>query len=186
MSSSMTYGPSALRTPANFITVVRMLATPLMIAIVLHDRNSYVPAAMWLILALTDGADGFLARRQGATRSGAFLDPLADKVIVFGVLAALVYLGRIAFLPVGIMGVREIVISLYRSLLAKGGISVPARMLGKLKMVAQVVVVEMCLLPFTSTHVLAIDSVAWLATGLAVVSAGQYLRDTIRGPAQAI
>lgn len=176
MTQPMTYGPSALRTPANLITVVRMLAAPVMIALVLHDRYSYTPAVAWLFLSVTDGADGYVARRHGTTKSGAFLDPLADKILVFGVFAALVYLGKVALIPVVIMGVREIVISIYRSVVLRKGISVPARMLGKLKMVVQLLVIELAILPISGLE-RAVTVLLWVATFLAVASGVQYLMD---------
>ncbi len=74
------YGPTAIRTTANLITLLRILATPVVVLFVLYDKGSYWSAAMWFVLALTDGFDGFIARKQGATKSGAFLDPLAESI----------------------------------------------------------------------------------------------------------
>ena len=58
------------------------------------DRRPTAPrgrrSSLWIALCVTDGIDGYLARRQGTTRSGAFLDPLADKVLVLGAMVALV------------------------------------------------------------------------------------------------
>ncbi len=176
MTSPSTYGPTAIRTPANLITALRILATPLVILLVLHDRRSYAPAIIWFVLAMTDGFDGFVARRQGATRSGAFLDPLADKIMVFGAFFGLVYLGRVALVPVVIMALREVGISLYRSVVARSGISVPARLLGKIKMILQLLVIELALLPKVSDTTL-VDRLTWVATAFALASAFQYLYD---------
>ena len=85
------------------------------------------------MLAGTDGLDGWLARRQGTTRSGAFLDPLADKVLVLGAMSALVAIDRWWWVPVALIAAREIAISLYRSWVARQGVSVPARPLAKVK-----------------------------------------------------
>ncbi len=84
-------------------------------------------------LAGTDGIDGWLARRHGTTRSGAFLDPLADKFLVLGAMFALVADHRFSWVPVVIIAVREVAISLYRIVAARHGVSVPARALAKLK-----------------------------------------------------
>ena len=97
--------------------------------------------------AVTDGVDGYLARRHGTTRSGAFLDPLADKVLVLGAMVALVAKGVFWWLPVALIAVREVGISAYRSLLGRRGISVPARGLAKVKTVVQEVAVGFALLP---------------------------------------
>ena len=84
------FGPSAVATPANAISVLRLLlAIPLFLMIV-DDPSSWTALALWIVLSATDGVDGWLARKQGTTRSGAFLDPLADKVLVLGAMWALV------------------------------------------------------------------------------------------------
>lgn len=175
--STSTYGPSALKTPANAITALRILATPFVIYMVLHDHGSYLPVVIWFFLSVSDGADGFIARRQGATRSGAFLDPLADKIIVFGVFAVLVNLGRISIWPVMIMAVREVAISVYRSILLRRGISVPAKMLGKLKMTSQLLVIGFALFPVSPWQGRVVPPLMYIATMLAILSGVQYYID---------
>ena len=97
------YGPSALATPANAVTIIRLLVSPALLVMILREPSSWAAVAMWFVLAVTDGIDGALARRFGTTRSGAFLDPLADKVLVLGALFALVAAGRFAWLPVALI-----------------------------------------------------------------------------------
>ena len=126
-------GPSALLTPANAITVVRLLATPVVIVLIMLWGASWFTFVFGGLLALSDGIDGWLARRQGTTRSGAFLDPLADKVVVLGALFALVAKGIIWWLPVVIIAVREVAMSIYRSVVGRHGISIPARNSAKVK-----------------------------------------------------
>ncbi len=171
------YGPTAIRTTANLITLLRILATPVVVLFVLYDKGSYWSAAMWFVLALTDGFDGFIARKQGATKSGAFLDPLADKLMVFATFGALVYLGRISIWLVLVMGARELAVSFYRTFALRRGISVPARALGKLKMVSQLFVIELALLPNYQAFSWFIPPLMILATALALLSAFQYFRD---------
>src|ERR1700738_4327616 len=146
------FGPSALATPANGITVARLLAPPLLVLVVLHYRTSWLTVTAWLVLAGTDGIDGWLARRHGTTRSGAFLDPLADKFLVLAAMSGLVAIRRWWWVPVGLIASREIVISLYRSFVARQGISVPARPLAKLKTWVQDLAVGAALLPLTERH----------------------------------
>ena len=131
------FGPSALATPANGITVTRLLAAPLFVVLLVHDRASWAVFAAWVALAGTDGIDGWLARRHGTTRSGAFLDPLADKFLVLGALCALVAIHRFWWVPVAVIAARELGISLYRSWVARQGVSVLARPLGKAKTLVQ-------------------------------------------------
>ena len=109
------FGPSALLTPANLVTLTRLALVPLLVALIIADPVSWGTFSLAFVLAATDGIDGYIARRQGSTRSGAFLDPLADKVLVLGALFALVAAGRVWWVPVALITLREVVISVYRS-----------------------------------------------------------------------
>ena len=75
------YGDEAIATPANLVTIARLiLAVPTLLLIV-DQGSSWLTVSLWFLLTTTDGLDGWLARRDGTTRSGAFLDPLADKFL---------------------------------------------------------------------------------------------------------
>jgi CDP-diacylglycerol--glycerol-3-phosphate 3-phosphatidyltransferase len=178
------FEPSALATPANAITAFRLLATPPMILLIVHLGISWVAAAAWLLVASTDFLDGWVARRQGATTSGAFLDPLADKVLVLGALGALAAAGLTSWIPVVLIAGREATISVYRSAVARHGVSVPARPLAKLKTASQDSAVAFILLPITGLHHLWVGhTILWVSVGLALVSGAQYLLDSRRtGP----
>jgi CDP-diacylglycerol--glycerol-3-phosphate 3-phosphatidyltransferase len=172
------YGPSALATPANAITMARMVATPFLVVLVISGGPSYPLVAAWTLLAATDGADGWVARRHGTTRSGAFLDPLADKVIVLAAMAALVSIHRMWWVPVALIGVRELAISAYRSYVGRRGVSVPARPWAKVKTVFQDVAVGLALVPATSAGFRdGVAAVLWAAVALTLVTGGQYLWD---------
>lgn len=178
---------SALATPANAITAVRLLATPLMLLLIIDLKISWVAAVAWLAVASTDFVDGWVARRQGATTSGAFLDPLADKVLVIGALAALASAHLCSWLPVILITGREMVISLYRSAVARRGVSVPARPLAKLKTAFQDSAVGFILMPATGLHALWLGhTILWVSVGLALVSGAQYLLDSRRAPAAVV
>ncbi len=172
------YGPSALATPANALTLTRVLATPFLMALILGDDTAWLAFGMWLALVATDGVDGWLARRQGTTRSGAFLDPLADKVVVLGALAALVSIDRVWWLPVALIAARELAVSAYRSYVGRRGISVPARPWAKVKTLFQDLAVALALVPSTSGGWKAlVGAVLWLSVGLTLVTGAQYLAD---------
>lgn len=169
---------SALATPANAITLMRMLAAPVIIMMIVDLQVSWTTAVVWAAVASTDFLDGWVARRQGATTSGAFLDPLADKVIVIGALAALAAAGLAPWLAVALIAGREVVVSAYRSVVARRGISMPARPLAKLKTASQDLAVGLVLLPLTGRHHLWLGhTLLWVAVGLALVSGAQYLID---------
>jgi CDP-diacylglycerol--glycerol-3-phosphate 3-phosphatidyltransferase len=170
-----TFGPSALATPANAVTLARVAATPFVLAAIASHVSAWGTVALWIVFAGTDGLDGFLARRQGATRSGAFLDPLADKFLVLGALFVLVAKNVFWWLPVALIGARELVISAYRSILGQRGISVPARRSAKLKTVIQTFAVGFALLPTTAKHPTVALATLWVAVALTLVSGVQYL-----------
>jgi CDP-diacylglycerol--glycerol-3-phosphate 3-phosphatidyltransferase len=171
------YGPSALMTPANAVTIIRLLFSPALLVLVAREPSSWGAFALWTVLAFTDGIDGHLARKHGTTRSGAFLDPLADKVLVLGALYALVAAERFVWLPVALITVRELAISVYRTRLGRSGLAVPARPLAKAKTVVQELAVALALLPWTVDHPTLADATLWVAVVFTLVSGAQYLLD---------
>jgi CDP-diacylglycerol--glycerol-3-phosphate 3-phosphatidyltransferase len=179
------YGPSALATPANALTVVRLLAAPILVIMVLHRPTSWLTWAVWTALAGTDGIDGWLARRHGTTRSGAFLDPLADKFLVLGAMFALVASHRFSWVPVAVIAAREVAISLYRVVAARHGVSVPARTLAKAKTMVQAVAVGAMVLPLTGHHPILAVTMLWVAVVLTVVSGVQYFAEARKGASPA-
>jgi CDP-diacylglycerol--glycerol-3-phosphate 3-phosphatidyltransferase len=172
-----TFGPSALITPANGITVLRLLATPLLIALIILWGASWFTLVIWGVLSFTDGIDGWVARRQGTTRSGAFLDPLADKVVVLGALIALVANGTIWWVPVAIIAVREVGMSVYRTVVGRRGVSIPARQSAKIKTLLQDVAIGLCLIPWLSPHHTVLGVAIWVAAALTVFTGAQYYLD---------
>jgi CDP-diacylglycerol--glycerol-3-phosphate 3-phosphatidyltransferase len=170
------FGPSALATPANLLTVARLVLTLPLLAMVLDEGASWPAVVLWIALCVTDGIDGHLARRQGTTRSGAFLDPLADKVLVLGAMAALVATDALPWPPVAIIAVRELGIQALRSYWGKRGLAIPATHLAKAKTVAQELAVGFALLPLTETDATwVVQSLLWVAVALTVVSGVQYV-----------
>jgi CDP-diacylglycerol--glycerol-3-phosphate 3-phosphatidyltransferase len=170
--------PDKLATWANAITVGRLLLSPLMFWAIPGDgTGSWVAFLLWFVLCASDGIDGWIARRHGTTSAGAFLDPLADKVLVLGAMFTLVSTGVFWMVPVVIIAAREFVISVYRVLASGQGISVPATRLAKYKTVAQQFAVAFAVFPLTAldatwTYVVTL----WVAVVLALVSGIQYLR----------
>ncbi len=172
-----TFGPSALATPANALTVGRLLATPVFVGLVVTRGASWVTVAVGVAVAGSDGLDGWLARRQGTTRSGAFLDPLADKAVVVAALATLAAQGRLPWLPVGLIAGREASMSLYRSYVGRRGVSIPARRSAKVKTIVQELAIAACLVPpLAPQRALQLASI-WVAAGWTVVTGVQYLVD---------
>ncbi len=172
------FGPTALATPANAITLTRVVMMPVLIGLILGSGRSWEAFALWFVLGVSDVADGWLARRHGTTRSGAFLDPLADKIIVLGAMAALVAKGIVWWVPVALIASRELAISAYRSYVGRRGVSVPARLSGKVKTWVQDTAVALALVPATSGALdVAAVTVLWMAVGITLTTGVQYLLD---------
>lgn len=170
------FGPSALATPANAVTAGRLLLTGPMVVLIAWLGASWVACVAWLLVAGTDSIDGWVARRQGATRSGAFLDPLADKVAVVAALAALSARGDLWWVPVVLIAARELSLSAYRSVAGRRGISLPASGPAKVKTWAQMIAVGLLLVPPVAHHAQGVAlGVLWFAVALTVLSGLQYL-----------
>ena len=134
------------------LTWARIVAIPLLVGVFYSSlppqTQNLVGTVLFVVFALTDWADGYLARRLNMTSSfGAFLDPVADKFLVTAALLVLVQLHRLdAFVALIIIG-REIAISALREWMAQIGAarSVAVHMLGKLKTVVQMVAIPFLL-----------------------------------------
>ena len=139
----------------NLLTWQRILAIPLLVCVYLvpfdawgeHSRN-LVATILFILASITDWLDGFLARRLGQqTELGAFLDPVADKLLVCVALVMLLDLGRInAGIAIIIIG-REITISALREWMASIGArkSVAVNWMGKVKTAVQMLAIPMLL-----------------------------------------
>jgi CDP-diacylglycerol--glycerol-3-phosphate 3-phosphatidyltransferase len=114
-----------------------------------HGAQEIAASVLFVLASITDGLDGYLARRrQQITTMGMLLDPLADKIMVAGALIALVaYNPQVVkvWIVVVIIG-REFLISGLRSIAASEGFTIQASDLGKLKTVIQIVCVVSAIL----------------------------------------
>ncbi|MCL2345231.1 MAG: CDP-diacylglycerol--glycerol-3-phosphate 3-phosphatidyltransferase [Desulfobulbus sp.] len=171
------------------LTWLRIVAIPLLVALYFlpaawatQGERDLLATALFIAAAVTDWADGYLARKLGQTSAfGAFLDPVADKLMVAAALIVLVQLGRTdAIIAVIIIG-REITISALREWMAKIGAarSVAVSMLGKIKTAAQMTAIPLLLYhaPLFGIDVARLGNwLIWLAALLTLWSMGYYLR----------
>ena len=171
------------------LTWLRIVAIPLLIAVYYLPADwatSYerdlVATLLFCAAALTDWADGYLARKLNQTSAfGAFLDPVADKLMVAAALIVLVQLGRADAIVAMIIIGREITISALREWMAKIGASksVAVSMLGKVKTSAQMLALPMLLFyaPLAGFDMKLIGNwLIWIAALLTLWSMGYYLR----------
>ncbi len=134
------------------MTWARIVAIPLIIGVyylsIEESSKNLIATVLFVVFALTDWLDGYLARKLNQTSAfGAFLDPVADKILVCASLLVLVHLTRVdVFVALIIIG-REIAISALREWMAQIGASksVAVHMIGKLKTVAQMVAIPFLL-----------------------------------------
>ena len=133
----------------NSITLIRILSIPLLIWIMTSSRFSsdngekeLLASALFIASSMTDGIDGYLARKRGQiTTMGILLDPLADKLLISAAFVALVQLNPSlvpAWVAIVVIG-REFLVSGLRSIAASEGFTIEASELGKFKMVVQIV-----------------------------------------------
>ncbi|MEQ1873359.1 MAG: CDP-diacylglycerol--glycerol-3-phosphate 3-phosphatidyltransferase [Ilumatobacteraceae bacterium] len=175
----MPVDPSSVKTWANLVTVARVILAPFMLVLIpdnFSDGGSWAAFGLWFVLCGSDGIDGYLARRHGATTLGAFLDPLADKILVLGAMLILVANDTYWIVPVAITVGRELVISLYRTFVASKGVSVPASKIAKWKTFTQQLSVGFAIAPLTALDATWLwNSLLWVSVVLALISGGQYM-----------
>lgn len=175
----MPVDPSSVKTWANLVTVARVILAPFMLVLIpdsFSDGGSWWAFGLWFVLCGSDGIDGYLARRHGATTLGAFLDPLADKILVLGAMLILVANDTYWIVPVAITVLRELMISLYRTFVASKGVSVPASKVAKWKTVTQQLSVGFAIAPLTALDAKWLwNSLLWVSVALALISGGQYM-----------
>ncbi|HPU79587.1 CDP-diacylglycerol--glycerol-3-phosphate 3-phosphatidyltransferase [Accumulibacter sp.] len=171
------------------LTWLRIILIPLLIAVyyvpepwVQTVGRDMAATLIFVVAAVTDWLDGYLARRwQQTSAFGAFLDPVADKLMVAAALIVLVQLGRLdAILAMIIIG-REITISALREWMARIGAhkSVAVSMIGKIKTTAQMIAIPMLLYfsPLRGIDVFQVGTwLIYVAAVLTLWSMGYYMR----------
>ena len=177
----------------NLLTLSRIFAVPLLVAL-LWDAGwlGWLAAfALFALASVTDYLDGYLARARGTvSKLGAFLDPVADKIMVAAVIVMLVARGPVtgwAVIPALVILLREIMVSGLREYLASLQVSMPVSALAKWKTTAQMVALGALLLA-GSTHIWAPWLPAlgvglgclWVAAALTLVTGWDYLRVGLR------
>lgn len=166
----MRYSASAVWTPANFLTIARLIASVPFLFWLYDVQSGWLVWFTFTLLALSDVVDGIIARKNGPTTFGAFFDPLADKVLAIGGFLVFALLGYYLWIPLIIMAFREIAVSLARSILSRYKISLPARKLGKAKTFVQLCAVGLPMLPPIHEFRIFNLSVLWFACFLSAVS----------------
>lgn len=163
----------------NSLTFFRVFLVPFLVVALLteFEAKEYVGLGIFLLAAVTDLVDGWIARRfNQITRLGMLLDPIADKLLISAAFISLVALGLAsAWMVVVIIG-REFAISGLRSVAAQQGIDMPASKLGKGKTVSQVIAISLLILGEKLGELQWLGpAVLWVVVILAIVSAVDYV-----------
>ena len=162
----------------NSLTLLRIFFVPLLVVLLLtkEPNMDLWAVGVFLLAAITDLLDGYLARRRAqVSRVGILLDPIADKLLTSAAFISLVELQQIpAWIVVIIIG-REFAVSGLRSIASAEGFTMPASDLGKTKMVLQVVAITVIVLESRYPRLRPLGDVfLWLVVGIALLSAAEY------------
>ena len=153
----------------NKLTILRVLAIPVIVVMLLLDTGAFraVAIVLFVFACLTDWLDGYIARKQGiVTVFGKFLDPVADKLLVLSTMITLAGLGQLPAWVCVVVLFRELMVDGLRLIAVQKGVVIAAGKLGKIKTVSQMVLVVVVLLNIPALKDLWID---WALIALAVV-----------------
>ena len=172
----------------NVLTISRIvLLAPLLIMIYLpNDQLNFISVILFILIALTDFFDGFFARRQNITSEfGKMLDPIADKLLVVGVLIILMIKGTIedlSILPALLIIFREIFISGLREFAANRNSqsSIDVSQVGKLKTAIQMLSLLLILSSLVLKNLTILLNIGiillWISMVLALISGYKYYK----------
>ncbi len=176
------FGQESFNLP-NFITLTRIFLIPVFVVLFAtptQDR-SLSAALIFVVAAVTDLLDGYLARRNGqVTILGKLLDPIADKLLVLSALILLVNVDRVSALVAILIIAREVAVTGIRAIAASEEMVISAETTGKYKMALQVVAIVLLILEgtflsdFGNLHLAGIATL-YLSLVLGYVSGGQYV-----------
>src|SRR3977135_1112221 len=168
----------------NYITLTRIASIPLLIWILSssrfssqHGEKELLASTVFILASITDGIDGYLARKRGQiTTMGMLLDPLADKLLIAAAFVTLVQFNPAmvpAWMAVVIIG-REFLVSGLRTIATSEGFTIQASELGKFKMLVQIVSVVAVILDHrwkqwpVGAYIFPVHWVAFVAIGFMV------------------
>jgi CDP-diacylglycerol--glycerol-3-phosphate 3-phosphatidyltransferase len=161
----------------NALTLLRIFLVPFLVVVLLtkFTGREYAGLAIFLVAAITDFFDGWVARRRNqTTRMGALLDPIADKLLMSAAFISLVEMDPKhvpAWMVVIIIG-REFAVSGLRSIAAQQGVTIAASPLGKGKMVSQVIAISLLILGYELGQFRVIGTIALWAVMLFALASG--------------
>ncbi len=177
MSETPRHDPFGFGWP-NVISVVRILLIPAIVLLIVRDTDAalWLAAAIFTVGAASDFLDGYLARRhQMKTATGAWLDPLSDKLFVAIPAIVLSIRGAFPWWATAVIVAREVAVTWLRWRLDQGGgVSMPASRVAKLKTASQLVAIGLSIAPLGATWDAAVLVVTVIAVALTLYSGWEY------------
>jgi CDP-diacylglycerol--glycerol-3-phosphate 3-phosphatidyltransferase len=181
MSDRVRHDPFGFGWP-NVVSVVRIALIPLIAWLITEDTSQarWIATAIFIVGAASDFLDGYLARRHGmTTATGAWLDPLSDKLFVAVPAIVLSVRGEFPWWATAVIVARELAVTWLRWRLDQGGgLSMPASKIAKAKTVAQLFAVGMTIAPLATGWDPVVLGVTILAVALTIYSGIEYFVTT--------
>ncbi len=178
----MSDAPSKSLSLPNLLTVLRILAIPVIVILVLPPGGGILRSlalVIYILAAITDFLDGFLARMMNETSPlGRMLDPIADKLLVAALLIAFAFdhtFSLFDLIPALAILLREIFVSGLREFMGTQNVIMPVSMLAKYKTTVQLIALGICMAePMAPELRLISDAVLWLAAVLTIWTGWNY------------
>lgn len=170
---------------ANVLTLSRLVLVPIFLLALFagggHEAAGRIVAfVIFAVACITDRLDGLLARNYGmATEFGAFVDPIADKMLIGSALVGLSMLGDLPWWVTVLILVREVGVTVLRLAVIRRGV-IPASWGGKLKTVVQAVAIGLFVLPLSGPFLVVASVVMAAAIVLTIVTGIDYVASTVR------
>jgi len=166
----------------NVLTIIRILAVPVLVVALLDETpdGDVIAAIVFALAALTDGLDGYIARRRKqVTTFGKLMDPLADKLLIVAALVSLVALDRLQAWIAMVIIARELAVTGLRAVAVEQGVVISASWLGKVKTALQVAAIIALIAVDPATT--AVDILVYTALAVTVISGADYFFGVRRG-----
>jgi CDP-diacylglycerol--glycerol-3-phosphate 3-phosphatidyltransferase len=174
---------SAINVP-NFLTTIRIIVVPILAWLLFKesaetDSNRIIAGTIFIVAALTDIADGTIARRWNLiTNFGKIFDPIADKALIGVALIGLSYLNLLDWWFTWVILARELFVTFLRFWVINKGV-IPASRGGKLKTITQIVAISFYLLPLPESFSIIGQVIMYLAVILTLATAIDYIMKAI-------
>ena len=174
---------SAFNVP-NFLTTIRIIVVPILAWLLFKesaetDTNRIIAGTIFIVAALTDIADGTIARRWNLiTNFGKIFDPIADKALIGVALIGLSYLNLLDWWFTWVILARELFVTFLRFWVINKGV-IPASRGGKLKTITQIVAISFYLLPLPESFSIVGEIIMYAAVILTLATAVDYIMKAI-------